>query len=195
MYKTQRRIALISINLVAALIFVYIAVNLAPQTKLTDFKTYSNIFPIVVTALLFAILLFTSITLFENARGRIEKKSMDTGATLFLSKFIERLRFCYSLEDFTNAVTEILEVEADCAVLYVDRNANYVLYNSPNKITNDQVILNKLEQNYGVDWHDPVNFIGENLGLVNKRSKARGFFFASDFTVRCPSFGHPIAVT
>ena len=180
MYKTQRRIALISINLVAALIFVYIAVNLAPQTKLTDFKTYSNIFPIVVTALLFAILLFTSITLFENARGRIESKSMDTGATLFLSKFIERLRFCYSLEDFTNAVTEILEVEADCAVLYVDRNANYVLYNSPNKITNDQVILNKLEQNYGVDWHDPVNFIGENLGLVNKRSKARGFFFASD---------------
>ena len=58
MYKTQRRIALITINLIAALAFIYIAVNLAPQTKLTDFRTYSNIFPIVVTALLFAILLF-----------------------------------------------------------------------------------------------------------------------------------------
>ncbi|MBR4323121.1 SpoIIE family protein phosphatase [Treponema sp.] len=180
MYKTQRRIALISINLISALTFVYIAVNLAPQTKLTDFKTYSNIFPIVVTSLLFAILLFTSITLFENARGRIEKKSMDTGATLFLTKFIERLRFCYSLEDFTSAVSEILEISADCSVLYVDRNANYVLYNSPNKVTNDPNILTKLEQNYGVDWHDPINFIGDNLGLVNKRSKARGFFFASD---------------
>ncbi len=180
MYKTQRRIALISINLVAALAFIYIAVNLAPQTKLNDFRTYSNIFPIVVTALLFAILLFTSITLFENARGRIEKKSMDTGATLFLTKFIERLRFCYSLEDFTNAVTEILEVEADCAVLYVDRNANYVLYNSPNKITSDPVILSKLEQNYGADWHDSINFLSESLGLVNKRQNARGFFFASD---------------
>ncbi|MBQ7538892.1 MAG: SpoIIE family protein phosphatase [Treponema sp.] len=180
MYKTQRRIALISINLISALTFVYIAVNLAPQTKLTDFKTYSNIFPIVVTSLLFAILLFTSITLFENARGRIEKKSMDTGATLFLTKFIERLRFCYSLEDFTSAVSEILEISADCSVLYVDRNANYVLYNSPNKVTNDPNILTKLEQNYGVDWHDPINFIGDNLGLVSKRSKARGFFFASD---------------
>ena len=180
MYKTQRRIALITINLIAALAFIYIAVNLAPQTKLTDFRTYSNIFPIVVTALLFAILLFTSITLFENARGRIEKKSMDTGATLFLTKFIEKLRFCYSLEDFTNAVSEILEVEADCAVLYVDRNANYVLYNSPNRITSDPVILNKLEQNYGVDWHDPINFLSESFGLVNKRKNARGFFFASD---------------
>ena len=116
MYKTQRRIALFAINLLSVLAFIYIAVNLAPQTKLTDYKTYSNIFPIVVTALLFAILLFTSITLFENARGRIEKKSMENGATLFLTKFIERLRFCYSLEDFTSAVSEILELEADCSV-------------------------------------------------------------------------------
>lgn len=180
MYKTQRRFALTAINLVAALAFIFIAVNLAPQTKLTDYKTYSNLFPIVVTALIFAILFFTSITLFENARIRIERRSMDTGATLFLTKFIERLRFCYSLEDFTTAVSEILELEADCSVLYVDRNANYVLYNSPSKFTTDQKILTKLEQNYGVEWHDPVNFIGENLGLVSNRSKARGFFFASD---------------
>ena len=180
MYKTQRRIALIAINLVAALAFILIAVNLAPQTKLTDYRTYSNLFPIVVTALLFAILFFTSITVFANARGRIEKHSMDTGATLFLTKFIERLRFCYSLEDFTAAVSEILELEADCSVLYVDRNANYVLYNSSSKFTTDPKILAKLEQNYGVDWHDPINFIGDSLGLVAKRNKARGFFFASD---------------
>ncbi|WP_296321610.1 SpoIIE family protein phosphatase [Treponema sp. UBA3813] len=180
MYKTQRRIALFAINLLSVLAFIYIAVNLAPQTKLTDYKTYSNIFPIVVTALLFAILLFTSITLFENARGRIEKKSMENGATLFLTKFIERLRFCYSLEDFTSAVSEILELEADCAVLYIDRNANYVLYNSPNKFTNDPKILAKLEQNYTAEWHDPINFIGDSLGLVENRNKARGFFFASD---------------
>lgn len=180
MYKTQRRIALFAINLLSVLAFIYIAVNLAPQTKLTDYKTYSNIFPIVVTALLFAILLFTSITLFENARGRIEKKSMENGATLFLTKFIERLRFCYSLEDFTSAVSEILELEADCAVLYIDRNANYVLYNSPNKFTNDPKNLAKLEQNYTAEWHDPINFIGDSLGLVENRNKARGFFFASD---------------
>ena len=180
MYKTQRRIALISINAVAALVFIFIAVNLAPQTKLTDYRSYSNLFPIVVTALLFAILFFTSITVFENARTRIEKKSMDTGATALFTKFIERLRFCYSLEDFTSAVADILEAEADCTVLYVDRSANYILYSSPNKLTTDQKILSKLEQNYGEDWHDPINFLSDSLGLSPDGKKARGFFFASD---------------
>ena len=180
MYRTQRRIALVSINAVAALVFIFIAVNLAPQTKLTDYRTYSNLFPIVVTALLFAILFFTSITVFENARNRIEKRSMETGATAILTKFINRLRFCYSLEDFTTAVSEILELEADCAILYVDRNANYVLYNSSNKITNDPKILTKLEQNYSVEWHDPINFLNDSLGLCPNQKKARGFFFASD---------------
>ena len=180
MYKTQRRIALIVINLVAVAAFIFVAINLAPQTKLTDYRTYSNIFPIAVTAVLFVVMLFTSITIFENARVRIERRSMETGATAYITKFIERLRFCYSLEDFYSAVTDILEVEADCSVLYIDRNANYILYNSPNKITNDPNVLSKLEQNYSVSWHDPINFIGENLGLVTSRKKARGFFFASD---------------
>ena len=180
MYKTQRRIALIVINLVAVAAFIFVAINLAPQTKLTDYRTYSNIFPIAVTAVLFVVMLFTSITIFENARVRIERRSMETGATAYFTKFIERLRFCYSLEDFYSAVADILEVEADCSVLYIDRNANYILYNSPNKITNDSAILTKLEQNYSVNWHDPINFIGENLGLVTSRKKARGFFFASD---------------
>ena len=180
MYKTQRRIALSVINIVAVAAFIFVAVNLAPQTKLTDYRTYSNIFPIVVTAVLFIIMLFTSITVFENVRTRIERRSMETGVTAIFTKFIERLRFCYSLEDFYSAVADILEVEADCSVLYIDRNANYILYNSPNKITNDSAILTKLEQNYSVNWHDPINFIGENLGLVTSRKKARGFFFASD---------------
>ena len=180
MYKTQRRMALISINVVAAFVFIVIAVNLAPQTKLTDYKTYSNLFPIVVTVLLFAFLLFTSITLFENARGLIEKISMESGATAFLTKFIGRLRFCYSLDDFTSAVSEILEIEAGCSILYVDRNASYVLYSSPDKFTNDPKILTKLEQNYSAEWQSPINFIGDSLGLVTNLKKARGFFFSSD---------------
>ena len=180
MYKAQRRAALISINVVATILFILIAVNLAPQTKLTDYKTYSNVFPIVVTSLVFAILLFTSITAFFNARSTIEKHVMGTGATALFTKFIERLRFCYSLEDFYAAVSEILELEADCSVLYVDRGANYVLYNSPSKFTSSPEILNKLAQNYGAEWHDPINFLSENLGLVSNRRKARGFFFASD---------------
>lgn len=180
MFKAQRRAALISINVLAGLIFVYVAVSLAPQTKLTDYKTYSNLFPIIVTALLFAVLLFASITTFENARVRIEKNVMENGATAYLTKFIERLRFCYSLDDFYAAISQILELEADCSVLYVDRRANYVLYSSPNKFTSSPEILDKLAQNFGVDWKDSINFLGDSLGLVARRRKARGFFFSSN---------------
>lgn len=180
MYKTQRRIALIAINLIVMAVFILVAVTLAPQTKLTDYRSYSSIFPIIVTAVLFVIMLFVSTTVFENARVRIEKHSMETGATAYFTKFIEKLRFCYSLDDFYNVISDVLELEADCSVLYIDRNANYILYNSPNKFTNNQKILTKLEQNYDANWHDPINFLGDNMGLVTTRNKARGFFFASD---------------
>ncbi len=180
MYKTQRRLALISVNILFVLAFIVLAVNLAPQTKLTDYRTYSNLFPIIVTGLLFALSLFASLTIYESTRARIEKKSLQSGVTSYLTKFIDRLRFCYSLDDFTAAVSEILEAEADCSVLYVDRNSSYTLYNSPSKITNDPKVLSQLELNYNENWHDPINFLGDNMGLVAKRKKARGFFFASD---------------
>lgn len=180
MFKARRRVALIGINIVAAVAFLFIATYLAPQIKLTDYVTYSNLFPVAVTSIVFALLLFTSITIFTNVRERLEKSVMENGATAYFTKFIERLRFCYSLDDFKQAVIDILEMEADCAVLYVDRATNYVLYNSPDKITTSPEILEKLAQNYTSDWHDPINFIGDDLGLEVNKKKMRGFFFASD---------------
>lgn len=180
MYKARRRIALILINVIAAVSFMFIATYLAPQIKLTDYVTYSNLFPVVVTSVVFALLLFISITIFTTVRERIERSVMEKGATAYFTKFIERLRFCYSLDDFKQAVIDILEMEADCAVLYVDRGTNYVLYNSPNKITTSPEVLDKLAQNYTSDWHDPINFLGEDFGLAVDKKKMRGFFFASD---------------
>lgn len=180
MYKARRRIALVGINIIAAVAFLFIATYLAPQIKLTDYVTYSNLFPVAVTAIVFALLLFTSITIFTNVRERIEKGVMETGATAYFTKFIERLRFCYSLDDFKQAVIDILEMEADCSVLYVDRATNYVLYNSPDKFTTSPENLATLAQNYTSDWHDPINFLGDDLGLAVDKKKMRGFFFASD---------------
>ncbi|MBQ0050780.1 MAG: SpoIIE family protein phosphatase [Treponema sp.] len=180
MYKARRRAALITINVIAAISFIFIATYLAPQIRLTDYVEYSNLFPIVVTSTVFALLLFTSITIYLTYKERIEKHVMSNGATAYISKFIERLRFCYSLDDFKLAVAEILEEQADCAVLYVDRDSNYVLYNSTSKMTTDPKILDKLAQNFTASWHEPINFFGDNLGLVEDRKKARGFFFASD---------------
>ena len=186
MYKSRRRAALVAINGAAAVVFVVVAVALAPQTKINDFNTYSNIFPIVVTAVLFAMLSFLSVSIYDNVRETLETRMMRTGATAYMSEFIDRLRFCYSLDDFYKAIGEILEVKVDCAVCYVERASNYTLYNSTNRITSGEfnhergAIVEKLVENFRAEWPEGVYFFNEECGLETRARKARGFFLSSN---------------
>lgn len=181
MYKAQRRFALIGINAVASIAFILVAIFLAPQTKINDYRSYSNLFPIVVTSLVFAALLFASISVFAYSRARIERHAMESGATSYITEFIEKLRFCYSLDDFYNAISSILELKADCSVLYVDRSSNYILYNSSDRISSSRATHERLERNFGFDWNDGIYFFSaDEFGLVSNRKNARGFFFASN---------------
>lgn len=188
MYKTRRRTAFVVINLVFAAVFIAVAVALAPQTKLNDFRSYSNAFPVTVTAILFGILLFASVTIFNNIRVLAESQALNSGATFYLTKFIDKLRFCYSLDEFDVAISEILEKEADCAVFYIERTANYTYYNSPSKVTQENGIMEQLLANYRAEWPDGIYFFDEECGLVTNLKKARGFFMASNgehFYVLC----------
>ncbi len=185
MYKNRRRFALISINVVAAVIFTVIAVSVAPQTKINDYRTYSNLFPMCVTAVLFGILMFASISIFQNTRERIEKKAMQTGATEYMTNFIDRLRFCYSLDDFYRAIYEILELEADCSVFYLDRTTNYTLYNSPGKLTVGEMggrsnMMETLIANFREEWPNGVYYFNDECGLVTKEKDGRGFLIVSN---------------
>ena len=108
MYKTQRRIALIVINLVAVAAFIFVAINLAPQTKLTDYRTYSNIFPIAVTAVLFVVMLFTSITIFENARVRIERRSSVILSKIFILRLLTFLKSKLTVRFSTSTEMQII---------------------------------------------------------------------------------------
>ena len=180
MYKTRRRVFLVVISVIAALIFIAIAVSLAPQAKINDFKTYSNAFPIIVTTLFFGLFLMGSATLYEQIRMKIENTSMRSGATNYFTRFIERLRFCYSLDDFYSAVSDILEHEADCAVFYLEKAANYIYYNSSNKITQEGGLMDELLMNYRYEWPDGVYFFDDSGSLVSSSKKARGFFLVSN---------------
>ena len=178
MYKDRRRLALTLIYVFIAVIFVILAVLLVPQVKINDFRTYTNVFPSSVTAVLFGFLLLTGFTGYEVLRTSLEKRTMESGATELLTRFIERLRFCYSLEDFYSAIASILEEKADCSVLYVDRKTNYTLYSSPARLTSSPIVVEKLAQYYPVDWQDGVFFLGNDYGIVSKSKFARGFFLA-----------------
>ena len=154
MFKAKRRIALSFVYIFVTVLFISIAVFLVPQTKINDFNDYSNLFPSAVTAILFCLLIMIASTIYGSLRIILEKRSMRTGGTAYISAFIEKLRSCYSLEDFYQLIATIFEEQADCSVLYVDSETNYVIYNSPTRIVAAEGTAEKLEMNYTSSWKD-----------------------------------------
>ena len=185
MYKTRRRAALIVINIVAAIIFIVVAISLAPQTKINDYRIYSNFFPIAVTSVLFGMLVFASVSIYNNYKEKLERQIMGSGATAYFTEFIDKLRFCYSLEDFYRIIGDVLELKADCSVFYVESVTNYTFYNSPNRLVagtfnqNRSDMLNKLIENFDGDWPDGIFFFDEDCGLVSDSRTSRGVLFSN----------------
>ena len=177
MYKARRRITLLSVYIAIAVIFILLAVFLVPRSQ-SRYSFQSSFFPLSVATVLFFLVLIVGSVLYSVLRVRIEQHSLHSGETLILATFIDRLRFCYSLEDFTNAVASILEQQGDCSVLYLDRKTNYVLYNSPDRLTSSPATLESIKQKFSENWKDGVYFLGDELGIVSKLRKSRGFFFA-----------------
>ncbi|MBP5284107.1 MAG: serine/threonine-protein phosphatase [Treponema sp.] len=180
MYKSKRRTALISVYVLIGLIFTFLAVFLVPQTKPNDFSEHSNFFTITVAAVLFCMLALVGSTIYTTIRQSIEKKSLNSRETAFLSRFIDRIRFSYSLEDFYNAISSILEEEADCSVLYIDSKTDFVRYNSPNRLTSSQETIDKLAHSYPADWPEGYFYLDNNFGISSKSERARGFFLSTD---------------
>ena len=180
MYKTNRRIVLTTVYVTIAVSFILLALYLVPQQRANDFRVYSNVFPIMVAGILFTLLLLVGTTIYANVRQYLEKKTLTTGETALLHTFINKLRFCYSLDDFTTAITEILEKQGDCSVLYIDRGTNYTLYNSPSRLTSMPETTNALRMNFSGDWDEGLFFMGDGMGIVSNQKKARGFFISSE---------------
>ncbi|WP_149554727.1 PP2C family protein-serine/threonine phosphatase [Treponema pectinovorum] len=178
MFKARRRISLVAVYILIALIFLSLAVYLVPQTKIYDYIDSPNTFPSAVTAVLFCILILAASTIYKMLRNYLENQTMRTGVTAFLTEFTEKLKLCYSSEDFYNLIAKILEEKADCSVLYVNSATNYVLYNSPNRLSSNQELMDQLARNYPIEWEDGTFFLGENFGIVSSHKAARGFFMA-----------------
>lgn len=111
-------------------------------------------------------------------KGKLVKKRLYGGRTRVMMDFVERLRSCYTYEDLAKASEEILELEADSTVLFVNKEDGAVLYNSPGKMSSKKETLHALSQNYSYKWKDGFYFMSETLGLSSGYKSARGFFLA-----------------
>src|SRR5574344_1802302 len=119
MYRTRKRVVLISINVITIIGFIMACLLLLPQK--TDERFSMNTF-------LVAFIVFFVAVFWGNR---------------FRSYFMAKVRRD-SLDDFYVVIGDILEKQGDCSVLLVDRSKNYILYNSPNRTSTSETVRNKL---------------------------------------------------
>lgn len=178
MYKTKKRIvktlkAIVLLALIAALIVV-----LTPYVN--DRRLSASLFRFATACIVFTVVSVVLKKFQSNILFFIRRKELFTKETGILNQFIDRMRFCYSLDDFYEAIGSVLEMKGDCSVLLVDREKNYVLYNSPDRLSCSSQTMRTLELNYPADWRDGYCFIGDELGIVTKYSQSRGFILSKN---------------
>lgn len=177
MYKREKRVVMTLVFIILLLILGFAIVCVINALGLIDENLY--LFPFITASCAFAVIYALFMNIRRGLLSRIKDKALLTNETAILSDFLDAMRFCYSYDEFYNAISSILEVRGDCSVLFIDKEKNYVLYNSPDTISSSESVTKKLALNYPVNWAEGFFFMGDNFGLVSKQSRARGFILSS----------------
>ena len=176
MYKTRKKIVTICVYTLAVIFFIGFSLFLIPQ-KNTDTP---SLYSMLIVAVFFCAIVFLAVRLKSTLVSKVYHDTLEKGETVILKKFIDSLRFSYTLDDFYAAIGDYLERRGDCSVLLIDRVKNYTLYNSPNRITSSDVTREKMCQNFEENWKDGYYFFDRHLGVTSRLKKARGFFLCSE---------------
>ncbi len=176
MYKTQKKIVSVCIYIIAIVVFVLLGIYLLPPAIKDKYSIY--------TFALIAVLFMVVILCFSRVRtaliNKVRHNTLERGETVIIKKFIDRLRFCYSLEDFYGTISECLEIKGDCSVLLIDRTKDYILYNSPDKLTTSESTRELINMRFTEGWADGCFFFDRHLGVTSRIKKARGFFLCAE---------------
>lgn len=176
MYRTKKKILFVAINAAVLLLSVWLSVVLIPNNG----GNIPLIISIGVPSVVFLAFVISGTMVRKYLDHKLEKDLLEKGDTKLIADFIDKLRFCYSFDDFYNIIIDILELKADCSVLFVDCVKNYVLYNSPNRVSSYYTIRDKVALNFPSSWDDGLFFLGDNYGIVSSYKNARGFFISYD---------------
>lgn len=174
MYKTRKKVVLISVYLLAIALFLFVCFSLLPVKA---GEGYSNV-TFVVAFLIFIVVSFWANKTRQFLLNRVRHDTLESGETVIINDFIDKLRFCYTLEDFYVVIGDVLEKQGDCAVLFVDRSKNYILYNSPNRTSTSDAVRTKLDQHFTDSWPDGFYYFDRHIGVTTNHKKARGFFMS-----------------
>lgn len=133
---------------------------------------------VVAAGLVFVLVSILALRLRALFDERLRRKRLVEGDAAVLVSFVDRIRFCFTMNDLVRAFRETLEYYGDCTVLMVDMSKHYAVYNSPTVVGDDPAVLSELVHNYEF-WKDGLFFFSDNLNLLSDNRDARGFFVVS----------------
>ena len=176
MYKTRKKIVTISVYALAVIFFIGFALFLIPE-KSSELPSF---YSLLIISVFFCSIIFLAVRVKSSLIAKVRHDTLEKGETMILKKFIDSLRFSYTLDDFYLAISDYLERRGDCSVLLIDRTKNYILYNSPNRITASESIREKMCQNFEENWKDGYYYFDRHFGVTSRLKKSRGFFLCSE---------------
>lgn len=176
MYRTRKKAVLIVVNVLAVISFCLICLFLLPTRTSAERSKVT----FIITFVIFWVVVFWANRVRSYLISRVRKETLESGETVILNDFIDRLRFCYTLDDFYLVIADILEKQGDCSVLFVDRTKNYILYNSPNRTSTSDAVRTKLDQHFTENWPEGFYYFDRHIGVTTNHKKARGFFMVCE---------------
>ncbi len=170
MIHSRKRLIKLGVDLGVGLAFSFFLYIIAPEFKFVGrFATAAIVFFLAATV---------STLLTGNFWRRLEHQVFQVLDTRFMVRFVDQLRFSYTIDDLIDSIQTVLEHEADASVLYVNMENRYVIYNSPTRVATDPETLEVLSRNFPETWPDGFYLVDEKLGLVSDFKHARGFFLS-----------------
>lgn len=168
MYKVERRVYFGIINVVVCIAFLLLSLFLVPEG--------SNLFIMIMVTVIYIVLQYLGVLVSRRIDAKLEVKCFHKKSTGIITTFIERLHYCYTLDDFFSAIIDILEMKGDCSVLFIDSETKYVIYNSSSKLTSTPNLIATIQEHFTSSFKDGYYFLDSSFGLSSKISTARGFF-------------------
>ncbi len=143
----------------------------------------------------FLMVFATRRTLFARIDEWLRGLLLLRGPSRLMALFIDRIRTCFTLQEFVTAIGEGLERALDASVVLIRSNTWDVLYSSPAALTADPGLVPMLKRNFR-ELSEGMVFVDEKLNLTVSNAGARGFFMFCKgyyffvFTHVCPYIDH-----
>lgn len=131
-------------------------------SRLARIPEMTQIHRFFIGILVFVIVAIFADSLFKDFSRKIEEKEYDRPKTKIFSLFLEKLRFCYTIENLIDTVQNEMEYSGDCSIMIVNPDENVVIYNSTSRFVSSPETFSSLNE-ITKDFKKGVYFLNTDM--------------------------------